>query len=292
VDARKGIGVNTLAVDIGGSKVAMAAFAGDRIVKSWRTATDRAGGKDWMLGEIERVAQLWQAEMKLNRCGVGFGGPVNFTTQSVACSVHVEGWSGFPLGPYLKDRLELPVVVDNDANVGALGESRLGAGVDCASLLYITISTGIGGGIILDRQLYRGTDGCAGEIGHVCVRPDGPPCLCGARGCVERVCCGLWLERDHGRDARELFQDPQFVAHYVVDLARGITAALMLLNPQRVVIGGGISRAGEALFAPLRQELSRQLPQHCHCSIDCVPAALGDQSVLYGAMVLAREQSP
>src|SRR5438309_8759477 len=127
--------------------------------------------------------------------------------------------------------------MDNDANVGALGEATLGAGKCFRPLFYVTLSTGIGGGLILDRgggdDVYRGADSWAGEIGHITIRPDGPECLCGARGCLERMCCGLWLERDFGKTAEELMRDPCFVNQYVVDLAMGLKAAIMLLNPAR-----------------------------------------------------------
>jgi glucokinase len=179
--------------------------------------------------------------------------------------------------------------MDNDANVGALGEYRFGAGRDCSPLLYMTISTGIGGGIVLDGKLLRGPDSWAGEIGHLNVEPNGPACLCGSNGCLERMCCGLWLERDHGRPARELLEDPEFVRPYVVPLARGIKAAIMLLNPQRIVIGGGISKAGDRLFGPLRTELARQMPPWSQARVDVVPALLADDSVLWGALALTAE---
>jgi glucokinase len=104
------------------------------------------------------------------------------------------------------------------------------------------------------------------------------------------MCCGLWLARDHGKTARELMQDPDFVQHYVVDLALGLKAAIMLLNPQRIVIGGGISKAGDRLFVPLRTELRRQITAWSGARIDVVPAALGDDSVLWGAYHLAQQR--
>jgi glucokinase len=103
------------------------------------------------------------------------------------------------------------------------------------------------------------------------------------------MCCGLWLERDHGRPARDLMSDPAFVGRYVVDLAMGLKSAIMLLNPARVVIGGGISKAGEPLFGPLRTELRRQITDWSRSRIDVQPAALGDDSVLYGALRLREE---
>lgn len=178
--------------------------------------------------------------------------------------------------------------MDNDANAGALGEAFFGAGRGYRPLFYMTLSTGIGGGIVSEGgTLYRGADSYAGEIGHLNVRPGGPECLCGSQGCLERMCCGLWLERDYGRPTIELMCDPEFVARYVVDLARGLKAGVMLLNPARIVIGGGIAKAGDRLFVPLRQELSRQITAWSRARVDVVPAELGDDSVLWGALVLA-----
>jgi glucokinase len=178
--------------------------------------------------------------------------------------------------------------MDNDANVGAMGEAAYGAGRGCSPLFYMTLSTGIGGGIWEDGRIWRGADSYGGEIGHMTIRPDGPKCLCGANGCLERLCCGLWLARDHGKSARELMEDAEFVRGYVVDLALGLKAAIMLLNPRRIVIGGGIAKAGERLFVPLRKELERRITSWSRARVDVVPAALGDDSVLYGAAVLAR----
>jgi glucokinase len=152
----------------------------------------------------------------------------------------------------------------------------------------MTLSTGIGGGIYEDGRVWRGADSYGGEIGHLTIRPEGPECLCGARGCFERMCCGLWLQRDYGRSAKELLTDPAFVERYVVDLALGLKAAIMLLNPERIVIGGGISKAGERLFTPLNAELRRRITSWSGARLDVVPARLGDDSVLYGALALAR----
>jgi len=206
----------------------------------------------------------------------------------VILSTHVAGWNDFDLPHHLEKLLGFVPVMDNDANAGALGEALYGAGRGYRPLFYMTLSTGIGGGIITTGDsIYRGADSYAGEIGHLTIRPDGPECLCGSRGCLERMCCGLWLERDHGRPASELMRDPQFVERYVVDLAQGLKAAIMLLNPARIVIGGGISKAGDRLFIPLRAELGRQITTWSRARVDVVPAQLGDDSVLYGAMALS-----
>lgn len=304
---------NSLAIDIGGTKLAMAIFAPDRrILVREALRTDSQGGREWMLDQILTLARAWQQLHGFARCGVGFGGPVDFPNQRIARSMHVGGWIDFPLTSFLQEQLKVPVLMDNDGNAGALGEYRCspspspdksgrpgegrgegapGRGLhpSPSSLFYMTISTGIGGGLVIDGKVHRGIDSMAGEIGHTPVRPDGPECLCGSRGCLERLCSGLWLQRDHGQSAEELFRDPAFVSRYVVDLAAGLKIITMLLNPARIVVGGGIARAGDALFIPLRQELSRQLPPTYNLHADVVPAALGGDSVLYGALCLAEE---
>ncbi len=282
--------MSTLAIDIGGTKFSMAVFENGRMLERASRATDREGGREWMLQQIAAIARDWGARYRFDRCGIGFGGPVEFDRQRIALSTHVGGWSDFDLPRHLEKTLGLLPVMDNDANVGALGEALHGAGRGYRPLFYMTLSTGIGGGIIPGGEvIYRGADSYAGELGHIVIRPDGPECLCGWRGCFERMCGGLWLERDYGRAAEQLLRDPEFVKRYVVDLAMGLRAAIMLLNPARIVIGGGISKAGDALFVPLRAELRRQITNWSRARIDVVPAALGDDSVLYGAMALAEK---
>jgi glucokinase len=279
----------TLAVDIGGTKFSIAAFDGERMMRRESRRTDAAGGREWMLEQISAIARAWHAESAFDRCGIGFGGPVIFREQRVALSTHVGGWRDTRLTEWMGELLGVPAIMDNDANAGALGEARFGAGRGCSPLFYMTISTGIGGGIYDDGRIWRGADSYGGEIGHLTIRPDGPECLCGARGCFERMCSGLWLQRDYGKTAEELMRDAAFVRRYVVDLALGLKAAIMLLNPARIAIGGGIGKAGERLLEPLRAELRRQITDWSGARIDVVSAALGDDSVLYGAMALAEE---
>ena len=280
--------MHTLAIDIGGTKFSACVFDGDQMVRRHSGATDREGGRDSMLGQIQETGRAWQREFTFARCGIGFGGPVLFDRQQVALSTHVGGWSEFMLTKHVHRLFGVPVVMDNDANVGALGEGRHGAGVGCDPLFYMTLSTGIGGGIVIEGKPYRGADSYAGELGHIQIDPQGPACLCGYHGCFERMCSGLWLERDYGRTAKELMDDPEFVAGYVVKLARGLKSAIMLLNPARIVIGGGIAKAGDKLFTPLRAELGRQMTAWSRARVDVQPAALGDDSVLYGALELAK----
>jgi len=281
-----------LAIDIGGTKFTLALFTGGQMTRRETCPTDRDGGREWMLTQLASIGRAWACETSIDAIGVGFGGPVDFAAQQVVLSTHVGGWQGFDLPGWLRETFGAPVLMDNDANVGAIGEGVHGAARGLRPVFYMTLSTGIGGGILSDNDVYRGADSYAGEIGHINVRPDGPDCLCGSNGCFERMCCGLWLERDHKKSARELMMDPAFVETYVVDLARGLKSAIMLLNPARIVIGGGIAKAGDRLFIPLRAELHRQITSWSRARIDVVPAALGDDSVLWGAYELALQVAP
>jgi len=289
--------MSVLAIDIGGTKFTIALFqASDgngpdgsvwQMTRRESRATDRSGGPGWMTSQIAEIADAWRKDQPFDRVGVGFGGPVHYPTQKVVLSTHVEGWKDFDLVQWLRDHFALPVRMDNDANVGALGEGIFGAGRGLRPLFYMTLSTGIGGGILTESGVLRGADSYGGEIGHMTIRPGGPHCLCGFYGCFERICAGMGLERDYGRPASELMCDPEFVKRYVVDLALGLKAAIMILNPARIVIGGGIAKAGDALFIPLREELRRTITNWSRARIDVVPAALVDDSVLWGALVLA-----
>lgn len=282
--------MNVLAIDIGGTKFSVGAFADQVMVRRESHLTDREGGRVRLLEELRPILLDWHRELRFDRCGIGFGGPVIWDTQMVATSTHVGGWSDFDFPGWIRETLGIPSVMDNDANVGALGEFLTLPESERAAaspFFYMTVSTGIGGGILVDGQILHGADSWAGEIGHLNVRPDGPDCLCGSNGCLERMCCGLWLARDYGKPAIELLKDPDFVQRYVVDLARGLKAAIMLLNPARIIVGGGFSKAGDALFLPLRAELARQMPGWSRARVDVRPAQLGDDSILYGAYGLA-----
>jgi glucokinase len=281
----------TLALDIGGTNFSIALFAGDRMIQSETRATLRDAGPGWLLDQMQEIYGTWSVEEPLDGCGIGFGGPVDFYAQRVIYSTHVSGWDNFDLTGEVGRRFGVHAIMDRDTLVGVLGEGHYGAGLGKRPLFYMTISTGIGGGYLQENGfLLRGADSFGCELGHHVVDPDGPDCLCGRNGCLERMCCGLWMERDYGKPAEVLFRDPQFVRRYVVPLARGLKNTIMFFNPERIVIGGGISRAGDTLFVPLREELSRQMPPWSKARVDIQPASLGKSTVLWGALELARQE--
>ena len=250
--------------------------------------------------------------------GVSFGGPVDSQAGQVRLSHHVPGWEAVPLRQILEEEFRCPAAVDNDANVAALGEHRFGAGVGLSSLLYITVSTGVGGGWILDGKIWHGAQSMAGEIGHISLDPYGPLCLCGKRGCVERLASGPYLAQDA---RRELTADPnqgpellrlcsgfydridgEMLAQAALAgdrlafgllersaraIGTAIGSAANLINPQTAILGGGVTNAGEFWWQGVRAAARRtMLPE---VEIEIVPAQLEDDAPLWGAVALAME---
>ncbi len=295
-----------LALDYGGTK--LSAAIATPASREW-LALERVISPLNKDAHAEQNAMLALARKLLARrgktpaaIGVSFGGPVDAARGVVLLSHHVAGWENTPLRDQLRDALRAPVALENDANVAALGESVYGAGQGCASLFYVTVSTGVGGGWIIDGKIFRGADSVAGEIGHTVVDPNGPVCVCGRRGCVEMLACGPAIARiARERLARELTaaevaraaRAGDAIAQSVMDdaaraLGFGIGTAITLMNPARVVIGGGVAKAGARYFAQVRAAArANSLPQ---MRVEIVPAALGDDAPLWGAIALAEER--
>jgi len=307
-----------LALDFGGTKhTAGSLIPGER---QWRSreqvfsppGADAHYDLETMIGLARRLLD----EVQPAAVGVSFGGPVDFTSGTVRLSHHVPGWENTPLGGILEQKFKAPASVDNDANVAALGEYRFGAGQGYQSMLYITISTGGGGGWILDGKVWHGSDGMAGEIGHMTIDPQGPTCLCGKRGCVERLASGPYLAQDARQMLAENPEDgqtllrlcagkPQAIDGRLISQAAeqgdriaasllersawalgvGIGNAANLVNPQRFVLGGGVTKSGAGWWQQERSAARQTaLPE---VQFDIVPAALGDDAPLWGAAALA-----
>jgi glucokinase len=314
-----------LALDFGGTKHSAAVASADdlrgapgplrveRVPSGPRPSFD----SDWRL-MLELARKLLQGTAP-RAVGVSFGGPVDAAAGRAVLSHHVPGWEAVPLVERLQAELHAPAQVDNDANVAALGEWRFGAGKGCDSLLYVTVSTGVGGGWVLGGAIWHGADSLAGEIGHIVVQPDGRKCVCGKRGCVEALAAGpnlarraregLAADESAGRILRERVRGnlDEITAEKVSEaanagdelaqmvltgaaraLGQGLGMAINLMNPRRVVLGGGVTKSGELYWQAVRQAARAQaLPQ---MSVEIVPAALGDDAPLWGALALAGEE--
>ena len=285
------------------------AEAGGKPLHKTRRQSDRHGGATAglrLIGEI--ITELLERAKKeggsAQRIGIGFGGPVDFRRGIALLSHQNPGWENTPLRDELQNRFDLPVVVDNDANAGTLGEWRFGAGRGVNDLLYVNIGTGIGGGVIADGHLVRGAQNLAGEIGHIIVQRGGPLCTCHKRGCLEACASGTAIGRRgseaFGRevDGKEVFAlaekgdtTAQTVLRDVIEnLAQGLGIAMGLLNPALIIIGGGLSEAPEPLFlAPLRHALPRYCLEAAAAKLRIERAQLGYDAGVMGAVALAME---
>lgn len=273
----------TIGVDIGGTRLRVGRRDGAGGLHLERTFVPEDGAT--LAALIVEMAQRIAPE-GIARMGVSAPGPIDFAA-GVVNKLGKPGWHGYPLIPELSRRLGAPILMDNDANCAALGEWREGAGRGAQTLVYYTISTGVGTGVILDGRVHHGTHDTEG--GHQVVWVDGPPCPCGGRGCLEAVVSGTGLHMRFGKPAEEL-DDPAIWDEAAKYIAVGITNTAALLCPDIVVIGGGVLARGEQLFAPIRRytaEYTRIVPVPA-----IVPAGLGEDSGLIGALVLAETSTP
>lgn len=313
-----------IALDFGGTKLTASACL--RGQTEWlahqRTYSPRGSTArtqyDSMLNLVESL--LTQTDHALHGIGVSFGGPVETHTGVTKLSYHIPGWENLPLVSWLETEFSVPIVMDNDANAGALGEYRFGAGRGCQDMLYLTVSTGIGGGWILGGQLYRGADGLAGEMGHTRIKPEpgGLPWNCGEQSCLEAEASGLAIahrarfylqkHKKRGTHLRTLLDDDwtNLTAKLVnqaaragdklsqtvltlsgQQLGRGLAQAITLLNPARVVLGGGVTQSGEAWWQAVHETTRQNVPETM--PIEIVPAQLGDDAPLWGAVSLLED---
>lgn len=313
-----------IAVDIGGTQIRAALYDPDGTIHR-RAADLTAGheGPDAVMERIERtIRRVWPADGQVTVIGVAAPGPLDHRSGIVFEAPNIPGWDHYPLRDIVQSRLGVPVLVGNDANVAALAEQRFGAGQERSNLIYITVSTGLGGGVIVNGELLVGAYGLASEPGHIKVEPEGPPCGCGDRGCLEALAAGPAIAREarrrlgagessrilelvHGDldaiSAKIVNQAAQEGDSLAVDVFRqagtylgiGLVNLLHLFNPDIVVIGGSVSKAGDLLFKPALEVVrQRCMTDRFWRDTPIVPAKLGDDVGLLGALALVLAKSP
>ncbi|MFJ4961710.1 ROK family protein [Streptomyces sp. NPDC088729] len=232
--------------------------------------------------------------------GLGVPGPIDVESGTLGSTSILPGWSGINPSEELAGRLGVPVHVDNDANLGALGELVWGSGRGVRDLAYIKVAGGVGAGLVIDGTIYRGPGGTAGEIGHITLDESGPVCRCGNRGCLETFAAARYvlplLQPSHG---------PGLTMERVVQLARegdpgcrrvigdvgrhigsGVANLCNLLNPSRVVLGGSLAEAGELVLGPIRDSVSRYAIPSAARRLSVLPGALGGRAEVLGALAL------
>jgi glucokinase len=312
-----------LALDVGGTKIAAGVVMGDGRVRSFLTAPARRD--EGPLPMIDRLVALGREAVdasgvrwdEIPAIGIACGGPLDPASGMILSPPNLVGWDHVPLTQLVTEALDRPAVVDNDATAAAVAEWWYGAGRGGAvrDLVYLTISTGIGGGLILDGRPYRGAAGNAGELGHVTVDWQGRQCGCGRRGCLEAYASGTNiaaratealaagpeastlrdLPRVAAKDVAEAAAAGDAVAGRIWDettaiLASSVANFLDLFNPELIVLGGGVTRAGEQLLAPVRDGALAQAMGPAAGSGQVVLAELGDSLAVLAAATVAFER--
>lgn len=312
--------MNVLGVDIGGSNsvVAVADQSGS-IFTHKQILTPNVLGPNLNIDMILTAAcQIIQETGKsIDAIGIGCGGPLDRRTGTLHKVANLPGWDGICLTEIFEDITGAPAFLDNDATAAAMGEAAFGAGKGLANFVYLTVSTGIGGGIIINGKPYRGHGENAGEIGHTKIIPDGPPCKCGDRGCLETLASGTAI----ARIAKEgLADNPDSILNDALNERDGLTArsvsvaakkgdiyankiwsdatyhlglgvanVVNILNPELVVIGGGVANAGEMLFKPVTEVVNQRAMKALADDVKIAPSHHGDLIGVMGAIAVALE---
>jgi glucokinase len=275
------VGDLALAVDIGGTKLAAGLVdRGGNVVARAVVATPQVGDGEELFGALASVVTPFVVERPLV-CGVGCGGPMTEGGSEVS-PLNIPAWRGFPLSSRLGTLTGLAVYVDNDAKALALGEGWVGAAAGRADFLAMVVSTGVGGGIVLNGRLLEGASGNAGHIGHVIVVPEGRRCACGARGCLEAEASGTAVRAWTGRPAAQA--GPAVVQRCGRLVGRAVASVAHLLDLSLAVVGGSVALGfGAPFFAAAQREVDECARLSFAVGTRVVPAGLGDAGPLVGA---------
>jgi glucokinase len=300
-----------IGMDIGGTKLAVViSDMKGRIIRKVKRPTEAERGPDHVIGKLfEMTHQLIDGtRVELDQVagiGVSCGGPLDTKTGIVYSPPNLPGWDAIPLKAKIEEEFGIPAIIENDANAGALAEWMFGAGRGYSYVVYMTMGTGIGGGIVVNGRIYHGANDTAGEVGHQILIPDGPQCGCGKRGCLEALCSGPSIAR---RAREAVRQNPDTLilklagnriedvrSEHVVEAARqddplamklidetafymgwGIANMVNILNPEVVIIGTIAVAAGDLLLEPIRRNVRRMAMERAASIVRVLPAQLGE----------------
>jgi glucokinase len=306
-----------LALDIGGTKLAAGVVTGDGRIHGWQvTPTRREEGPRRVLARLFDLGRKAVADAGLAEpaaVGVSCGGPLNSAAGVLECPPHLPGWIDVPIGGMAAAEFGMPSALENDATAAALGEFRYGAGRGTSTMLYLTISTGVGGGAVIGGRLHRGAAGNGGELGHVMVRPGGRRCSCGRLGCLEAYASGTAIaerarealaegrastlsavESPTAEDVSRAAAAGDPLAVEIWDettwaLGSAITDLVNAFEPELVVLGGGVTRAGALLLDPVAAAVARDAMPPAARTARIEPARLGAGVGVVGAGAVAHD---
>lgn len=287
----------TLAVDIGGTSLKAGIFENGELID--QKEFDHAGkdGAEFLLSALFTAIEELSAGREIRSIGLSVSGQIDPKNGIVLFATNaIPGFTGTPIRQIVEDATHLPVYVDNDVNCAALGEAMYGAGRDCSDFLCVTYGTGVGGAIIIDRKIWSGLSGVAGELGHMVLFAGGEPCVCGRRGCYERYAATTALIRQvkartglslNGRQIFERFDQPEIreeIDLWIDRIAEGLISLLHIFNPTALILGGGVLKQ-DYVFKEIQGRVKeRALPQFR--KTDIRRASLGNSAGMYGAYSL------
>jgi glucokinase len=287
-----------IGIDLGGTKIAgVLTTVSGKFLMDVQVPTEAHKGKKQVIENIKKAIRLLISSKKnfvLKAIGIGAPGPILYEEGLVMEAPNLPGWKRVNIKKVLHQEFHVPVFVDNDANCAALAELKFGAGRGHKNFVYITVSTGVGGGIIIDGKLYRGAMGAAGEFGHMIIDSKGYKCGCGNVGCLEAQASGSAIKKRTGMDAisvelaarqgdAKAIKAIEITAHY---MAIGIANLVNIFNPELVIVGGGLSNMRELLLVPIRKEFKKYAMTLPARSVKIVRAKLGTKAGVLGAAAL------
>ncbi len=308
-----------IGVDVGGTNVKLALVdMNGKIVYSNTTPTRADLGYEHSIANIQTAIEELMKETSSNKenieaIGFGFPGQIDYQNGIVRLLPNMPGWVEIPVAKIMEEKFQIQTKLDNDVRVATLGELKYGAGKGCNNLVCITVGTGIGSGLVLNGKLVRGAKNAAGEIGHIkMTMGDGPICGCGDYGCFEAYASGPsivaeakeYIKGGKSSKFKELATEelsPYIVAQAALQgdavakriyskmgeiIGLGLTSVINLLNPERVIIGGGVADAGDILFNPIRETVAKRAMPIQAQSVEIVPAQLGNTAGVIGASLL------
>jgi len=310
-----------IGIDVGGTKLLGGVVDDDgRVIARLRRETPREGGSALTALVAELVHQLQEdTREKISHIGLSAAGFVSADRERMLAATNIAGWTGVNLAEELEPLIGSRIIVENDANAACWGEYRYGAGRDSRNMIFLILGTGLGGGLITNGELFRGAHGTAAEFGHMRLNASGPLCGCGARGCFEQYCAGPALMRHveesiaaaperafellrygdgtlaglTGKHIAAAAHDGDRIATTAFKitgewLGLGLASLVVTLDPDLIILGGGVSEAGEILISPARESLRRNASFSGHSLPPLVGAALGNDAGLIGVADLAR----
>jgi glucokinase len=308
-----------IGIDVGGTNVKIALVEDGKIIYSNTVPTYANMGYEYTINNIKETIKTLMKETNttskdIEGIGFDFPGQVDYKTGVVKLAPNIPGWVNVPIAKMIEDEFHIPTRIDNDVRCAALGELKYGAGKGCENFVCITVGTGIGSGLVINGQLVRGAANAAGEIGHIKLQINGGPiCGCGDTGCLEAFASGPsivamaneYLKGGKSAKFRELAGDGEITPYIVAKAAEagdpvakrifeiigeyvgmGLVSVINLLNPEKVIIGGGVAESGELLLEPIRRTIQARAMVVARNSVEIVPAQLGNSAGVIGASML------